>query len=355
MAQQPKNILIIKPSSLGDIVLALPALSALRHGFPQAKISWLIRPEFADLLRGHPNLNEIILFDRRLLGKSWFNPKAFSEFRRLIQQLREGRFDLVFDFQGLFRTGFLAWIAGCKRRFGMANAREFASVFYTHKSAQDYSCVHLVDYYLRIVAEAGVQTGKPEFRFPADSSADESAMKLLLRQNVDSDLSRRSAAKTEKYAVLIPFAARQEKRWPIERFAQLADKIADNFGLSIVAIGSEEERPYIDKLASCAKPRIANLAGRTTLRDLIALLKRASLVVSNDTGPGHIAAALYVPLVMIFGPVNPARLRPYNRPDCFVAVEPNTMGLAIESRDPRYNINNITVGKVFEKICKQIS
>ncbi|MBN2020354.1 MAG: glycosyltransferase family 9 protein [Sedimentisphaerales bacterium] len=344
MTQQPNNILIIKPSSLGDIVLALPALSALRSSFPQARISWLVRPEFADLLRGHPDLNELIMFDRRLLGKGWYSPRAFSEFRRLIRQLRDARFDLVFDFQGLFRTGFLAWMTGCKRRFGQAGAREFATLFYTQVVEQDYSCVHLVDYYLRMVKEAGAQTGKPDFKLPEDASAVEAANKLLLGHNVN----------PEKYAVLVSCAARPEKLWPIERFAQLTDKITEKFGFSIVAIGSRGERPYIDKLAFSAKSRIVNLAGQTSLRELTALLKRASLVISNDTGPGHIAAALGVPMVMIFGPVNPARLYPYKRPDCFVAVEPNEMRMDIESRDPRYNINNITVEQVWEKVCGRL-
>ena len=103
-----------------------------------------------------------------------------------------------------------------------------------------------------------------------------------------------------------------------------------------------------------AKTGIINLAGQTTIRELTALLKSASLVVSNDTGPGHIAAGLGVPLVMIFGPVNPARLGPYGRPECVATVEPNTMGMAIDSRDPVYDISNITVGQVWEKVCRQL-
>jgi lipopolysaccharide heptosyltransferase I len=342
---EPRNILIIKPSALGDIVLALPALGALRRSFPQAKISWLIRPEFAELLQEHPDLNEIILFDRRFLGKSWYNPGAFGELKRLMRRLRQERFDLVFDFQGLFRTGFLAWVTGCKRRFGMAGAREFATIFYTQKVLQDYSCIHLVDYYLRITEAAGAQKVKPEFKFPEDGEAGKAVKILLLEEKVE----------PSKYAVIIPSAARREKLWPIERFAQMADKIADKFGLSIVAIGSEAERPYVGRLAASAKARIANLAGKTTLRELTALLKGAALVVGNDTGPGHIAAALGVPLVMIFGPVNPARLCPYNRPECVAAVEPNTMGMAIDSSDPRYDIHNVTVEQVWEKVCETLT
>ena len=155
MPMELKNILIIKPSSLGDIVFALPALSALRRNFPDAKISWLVRPEFAPLLENHPHLTEVILFDRKRLGKAWFHPGAFCLLVSLIHQLRRREFDVVFDFQGLLRTAALSWLSGCKNRFGMANAREFARLFYTHKVHQDEDGVHLVDYYLKIVQAAG--------------------------------------------------------------------------------------------------------------------------------------------------------------------------------------------------------
>ena len=150
-----ENILIIKPSSLGDIILALPALSALRKNFPGAKISWLVRTEFAPLLKNHPDLNETILFDRKFLGKSWYNPRALHSLLSLISRLRRDSFDAVIDLQGLFRTASLGWLSGCKRRFGMSNAREFSNVFYTHKVTQNQDCIHLVDYYLKIIRAAG--------------------------------------------------------------------------------------------------------------------------------------------------------------------------------------------------------
>ena len=97
MPQVFKNILIIKPSSLGDIVMALPALSALHKNFPDARISWLIRPEFASLLKDHPYLTETILFDRRFLGKAWYNPRAFASLMSLISKLRRSKFDAVIE------------------------------------------------------------------------------------------------------------------------------------------------------------------------------------------------------------------------------------------------------------------
>jgi lipopolysaccharide heptosyltransferase I len=340
-----KNILIIKPSSLGDIVMALPTLSALRRSFPNARISWFVRPEFEPILKNHPHLTDIILFDRRFLGKAWYNWRAFASLLSLIRQLRRGKFDAVFDLQGLFRTASLSWLSGCKKRFGMANARELAHIFYTHKIEQDRDCIHLVDYYLRIAQNAGVCDTEVQFVLPANSVAADSANRLLINHNVNSN----------SYAVFIPTSAHSDKCWPIERFAALADRISSQFGFSIIAAGTTAERGYVEKLKAAANVPIANFAGRTGLAELVALLKSAKLVVSNDTGPGHIAAALGTPLVLIFGRSNPARVAPYGRSHCVVAIEPDSRGFKADSTDPKHDIKAITVDWVYQKICENVA
>ena len=343
MTERFKNILITKPSSLGDIVLALPALRVLRMSFPEAKISWLIRPEFAELIENHPHLNEIITFDRKLLGKAWFHPGAFGALISLIRKLRRSEFDVVFDFQGLFRTASLAWLSGCKTRFGMANAREFAVMFYTHKIPQDIESIHMVDYYLKIIRAAGASDFGVEFVFPQNPGAEDSVVKLLASHGIQ-----------DNYAVLISGSVHQDKCWPPERFAQLADKISSRYGLSIVATGSATEAGIVEKVKEKANVPITNLAGQTSLSKLVALLKGAKLVVSNDTGPGHIAAASGVPLVMMFGRVNPIRLQPYRRKHCVMAIEPDGRGITINNFDPKYDIKVITVEQVYQKIAEQL-
>ncbi len=343
MPERFKNILITKPSSLGDIVLALPALRALRKSFPEAKISWLIRPEFAQLIENHPHLNEIITFDRKLLGKAWYHPGAFGALISLIRKLRRSNFDVIFDFQGLFRTASLAWLSGCKKRLGMANAREFATIFYTHKIPQDIESIHVVDYYLKIIQAAGASEFGVEFVFPPNPDAEDSVDRLLASHGIK-----------DNYAVLIPGSAHQDKCWPPERFAQLAEKISSQYGLSIVATGSASEAGILEKVKEKANVPIASLAGQTSLSELIALLKRAKLVVGNDTGPGHIAAALGVPLVLMFGRVNPARLEPYRRKHCVMAIEPDGRGITINNFDPKYDIKHITVEQVYQKVRQQL-
>ncbi|MHC4680862.1 MAG: glycosyltransferase family 9 protein [Planctomycetota bacterium] len=209
-----KNILIAKPSALGDIVLALPALTALHKSFPDARISWLVRPEFAPILENHPHLAEVIAFDRKLLGKAWFHPRAFGALVSLVKRLGRGRFDVVFDFQGLFRTASLTWLSGCKRRIGMANAREFATLFYTDRVPSDPDNQHLVDYYIRMIRAVGASEPSVEFVFPPDAGAADSVAKLLANHEIEGG----------KYAVLVPGSAQPDKCWPVERFAILAEK-----------------------------------------------------------------------------------------------------------------------------------
>ena len=194
-----------------------------------------------------------------------------------------------------------------------------------------------------MVAAAGAKQGEAEFKLPEDAGTAEKIDKLLKSQGVNGE-----------YVVLVPGAAQANKRWPIERFAELASKIGERFGLSIVATGSQGEREYIEAIQAGGKTRVINLAGKTTVRELIPLMKKASLVVSNDTGPGHIAAALGVPIVMIFGPTNPARVCPYKRPQCVVAVEPTMRGMNADSYEPRHDIAHITVEQVFERVHQQI-
>jgi ADP-heptose:LPS heptosyltransferase len=259
--------------------------------------------QFAPLLEDHPHLDEIIPFDRRSLGKAWFHPGAFGTLLSLIRRLRRGRYDVVFDFQGLFRTASLVWLSGCKKRFGMAHAREFADVFYTHKVSQDLDSIHRVDFYLKIIQTAGACDLGVEFVLARKPDAVESVSRLLTRHGIADG----------NYAVLVPGSAHRDKCWPTDRFAALAEKISSQSGLSIVATGIAPEVSVVERLKGLANVPITNLAGQTSLSELIALLRAAKLVVSNDTGPGHIAAALNVPLVLIFGRSNPVRVAPYGR------------------------------------------
>jgi lipopolysaccharide heptosyltransferase I len=344
MSQQLRNILIIKPSALGDIALALPALCALRESFPEAEISWLVRPEFGPLLEDHPYLERLILFDRKKLGRAWRSLDALRALQGLLQELAHHRFDAVFDFQGLFRTAILARATRCGARYGMAKARERATLFYTHRIEQDRDKLHLVDYYLKIAQAAGARVTAPRFLLPTVPEATESINQCLADHPIES----------QAYVVLVAGSAHGDKCWPAPHYTELIERMHARFSLPVIAVGSSAERPGIQQIVDSSKAPVLNLAGHTNLKELVALLRRARLVISNDTGPGHLGAALGVPLVMMFSWSNPARIYPYGRPECMVAIDPFTRGKQIKSRNPLHNIRNISVDQVFEKVCEQL-
>jgi len=339
------NILLIKPSSLGDIVMALPALSALRRSFPAARISWLVRPAFAPLIEGHPHLDEIVLFERRHLGKAWWHPSAFGALVSLVRRLRDRRFDAVVDLQGLFRSGSLAWLSGCRQRFGPIWGREFAHHFYTTTVPPRPEWVHVIDYYMKILEAMGAGDRTVEFVLPDTPSAGEAVETLLSRRDVDRD----------RYAVLIPGSAQTSKCWPVARFAALADRLASDHGLSVVATGSGSESAMIEQIQSRASCRIVNLAGQTSLPQLVEVLRGTRIVISNDTGPGHIAAALGRPLVMMFSWSNPLRVGPYHRPECLVGRDLDKRGMAIKSSNPMHAIEHITLDEVYTRVAEQLT
>jgi heptosyltransferase-1 len=340
-----RNILIIKPSSLGDIVHALPALASLRASFPQSKISWLVRPAFAPLLECVSGIDQLLLFDRKLLGGWWYHPSVFRALLRFLEDLRQRHFDLVLDLQGLFRTAFFAYRSGCPRRYGMSIAREGAGLFYTHKVKPFSDTFHLIDYYNRIVAQVGGKILCTDCKInPPDWATASLRNKLAAGGIAD-----------KPYAVLIPGSAHRSKCWTTVRFAKIAEKLAQELNLSVVGAGIASENILVEQLRQNTSIPVLNLAGQTNIPELAALLKQARLVISNDTGPGHLAQALKTPTVLIFGHTNPLRVGPYKEPENVAAVDSTHRGSAIESSNPAYAITQISEQLVWEKCMKVMS
>jgi lipopolysaccharide heptosyltransferase I len=343
MTEQIKKILIIKPSALGDIIQAMPAVCCLAQSFPDAQIDWFVRPEYAALIENHKCIHKIILFDRTELGKWWYKPAAFAELLRLISQLRKEKYDIVFDFQGRFRSAIFAWFSGCKQRIGMAGTQEITGLFYTRRISQ--SSVHLVDFFLDMVCAIGAKRTKVEFGLKPQPQAIAETQKILSAHKVN----------TNNYAVFVPGATVEAKKWPLENFAVLADRVYKKYQCSIAVVGTEAERQTAEELQALAEVPVISLAGKTNVRQLIATLAGAKIVVSNDTGPAHIAAALGTSVVLIFGFTNPSRVGPYARPQTVAAVDADKRGAEIESTNPAHDIKNVTVETVFELIRNQLS
>jgi len=306
-----RRILLIKPSSLGDVIHALPVLHALRLRFPSARIDWLINKSLASLLEGHPKLSNVIPFDRGRFGKMLTHRGAMGDFWRLIRSLRGAEYDLAIDLQGLFRTGFLGWAGGAEVRIGFREAREGAKHFYTDLIGTPDADEHAADRNFRAAEMLGCPRGVLQFDL-ALRNEDRFAAADLLKPFGISQISR--------FAVVLPGARWETKRWPAERFTQLIDEI-ESLDTRCVLLGSQDESDVCVRIRNDCRKAPVDLTGRTPLRVMAAIIERAEVVICHDSGPMHIAAALNRPLVCISGPTNPRRTGPYRRINDVVRLE----------------------------------
>jgi len=287
----PRKILVIKPSSLGDVVHSLPFLSALRECFPLADIHWVIARGLEGLLEGNPMISKLWIIDKDKWKNAGNLSGTLSELGRLVAGIRRESYDITIDLQGLLRSGLITAASAAPMRIGFAEAREGSPVFYTHRIRGGRD-IHAVDRYLRIAEALGCDICKIKFPLPL-VRAPEEVMELK--------------EKTGEYAVLVPGARWLTKRWPAEQFAAIALKLPFN---SLI-VGSAADHMIAKTIEEQSKGKAISLAGETNLIDLIWIIRSAKMVITNDSGPMHIAAACGIPVVAIFGPTNPLRTGPY--------------------------------------------
>ncbi|MBT4865162.1 MAG: glycosyltransferase family 9 protein [Planctomycetaceae bacterium] len=288
-----RRICIIKPSAFGDVVQTLPLLPVLRERFPNATISWAINRGLADLIDGHPQLDQIIPIDRGASLNGW---------RQLLSQLRREKFDIVFDLQGLLRTAVMTAATRAPLRVGLETARE-GSHLPCHMLLPDTGKqvpAHLR--YWKVADALGMGRFRRETIVPITPEEHSWAKDQL------KPLSGRVVA-------VHPGARWVTKRWPAERFAAVAAKARRFFGLTTVLVGSRDELPFatqVEHLLNRFTPSapVINLAGQTSLRQLAAVLQHSLMLLSNDSGPMHLAAGLGTPVVGIFTCTSPERSGP---------------------------------------------
>ena len=276
------KILVIKPSSLGDVVHALPAVALVKKHWPQAHLRWLINPEWAPLLDGNPHVDEVVLFPRgQFRGvRGWARIPAWAK------SVAARKANLVLDFQGLLRSALIARLARGGEVVGLSDAREGARLFYD-RTADVRDRLHAVDRYLALAGSLGIDTSAPfEWPLPAGEPV---------------------AAVEPGYVLLHPFSRGAGKSLGTADVAEFCRALAP---LRVVIVGRADE-------ALAPGPNATDLLNRTTLPQLIWLIRRAAFVVSVDSGPMHIAAALTPKLIAIHTWSDPRKVGPY-RPDAWV-------------------------------------
>ncbi|MBI3597187.1 MAG: glycosyltransferase family 9 protein [Nitrospirae bacterium] len=298
-----ERILIIKLGAVGDVIHTLPVLETLRHCFPQAHIGWAVEETAAPILEGNPALSELIPLDRKKLRGA----SGLIYFRQWLRALREKRFDTALDPHNLFKSGVIAYASGASLRSGFKKLREGNFLFLNRRIRPAVRHRHAVEKYLCLLEPLGIQETQWVVRFPLGwRSQDEDRVGRFWTQEGFS----RTGVKHDEVVAVNPGASWPSKRWMPERYAQVADRLVKERGVRILILWGPGERPLADRITRSMSEK-AVIAPETSLKELMALIKRCRLLVTGDTGPLHIAAALGVPTVSLFGPSDPARNGPY--------------------------------------------
>ena len=293
----PLKILILKPSSLGDVVQALPVLRLIKRHLPDSQIYWWIDSRLAPLLEGDPDLTGTILFDRR----HWVRPQNWSTLWHSIRWIREQAFDWVIDLQCLFRSGSFAWLANGALTVGLDEPREGARAFYDIAVRRPSYHTHAIDWYLGVLPVLGV---------PVSWAFDW----LPIRSDAAETVRQRAASANGRWFIIQPGARWANKCWPTEHFAELVRRLATTYpDLRFAILGGEQDVPRGEAIARVAPQRCLDLTGRTSLAEMVEWIRLSQLMVTNDTGPMHVAAALGKPVIAVFGPTEPRRTGPYGQ------------------------------------------
>ena len=339
------NILIVKLSAIGDVIHTLPSLAALRRLYPDSHITWVVEEAAADLIIGHPHLDEVLISRR----KGWMKDikagklqSACREMRAFLQQLRSRRYDLVIDFHGLLKSSMMVFLSGGKRKLGYDSWQELSGLFLHEKIPEDMN-KHAVDRYLDFPRYLGAEIHDVEFILPLTDKTKAGAKRLLDQHHLSE----------KNYIAVNPIAYWETKLWDNAKFANLADQIKERLKLDVIFTGSNR-MDAADILSRMTKEGI-NLGGDTSLPVLAEIYKSARAVITTDSGPMHLAAAVGTPVIALFGPTDQARTGPYGKGHTVIRVNLPCSPCLLKKCPTKECMGKITPEQVYatvERICQ---
>ena len=340
------NILIIKLSAVGDVIHTLPSLAALRKLCPEANITWVVEDASADLISGHPYLDRVMVSHR----KQWIRDlkkgritRPIREIRNFINDLRTQSYDLVIDFHGLMKSAVVVLLSSGKRKLGYDSMQELSGLFLNEKIPEDMN-KHAVDRYLDFLKYLGADVRQPEFLIPVGEENINRVDELLQRNYID---------KKGRFVAVSPVALWDTKLWADEKFAALCDRIAEDLKVSIIFTGTERDK--LAHIQSLMKAPSVNLGGETTLRDLAYLYQRSALLITTDSGPMHLAAAMGTPVIALFGPTDPSRTGPYGKGHVVMRTDLSCSPCFLKKCDSMACMSGITIEEVFDAAKEKLS
>ena len=295
-----RRILLVKPSALGDVVHALPVVATLRRRYPTILLDWLVEEESAPLVQGHPAVAEVVVSGRRRWLNQLRRPReargALREISSFLSALRERRYDAVLDLQGLLKSALYVLATRAPIRVGLADGREGAPWVLTHRVPVPAQPVHAVERYLALAAAVGATDSVREFTIPI------ARHDLVIAEDLLANCGR-------PRVVLHPAARWRTKLWEVDRWRKLAETLAAS-GTAVILTGSAADEAVAGEIMHGLQPPIRSLVGRLSLKQLAAVLQSVDLMITVDSGPMHVAAAVGTPVLALFGPTDPSRTGP---------------------------------------------
>jgi 3-deoxy-D-manno-octulosonic-acid transferase/heptosyltransferase-1 len=344
-----RSILIIKLSAIGDVVHTLPLLEVLRENLPEARIDWLVEQEASELIAGHSALDRVIVSRRKFWQKNFMGghtSEILKEVLEFLRELRSEQYDLVIDMQGLFKSGILTGLARGRRKIGFTWAREGSTLFLSEPPFfEDQYRQHAIKRYLETASILGCKVKPWNGRIPLQGWHEQQIETLLRKTGVNGN----------RLAGINPMARWGTKLWEPEKFAILADRIHSELDMTVLFTGSKDDRPIIDEICSrMKKPGAVNLAGQIGLKELASLYTRCEVLISTDTGPMHIAAAMDCPVIALFGPTAPWRTGPFGDVHQVIREDLGCSPCFKKKCSHRTCMKRITVDKVFQNLVQQL-
>ncbi len=325
---------------MGDVIHALPVLRLLKRHFPKGEIYWWLDAALAPLLEKDPDLTGIIPFHR----KRWAAPRRWPEIGASLRMMRQERFDWAIDLQGLARSSLFAWLANAGLTVGLDNlregSREGARALYDLTPLRAPANLHAVDRYLAVLPLLGVPVHQ-DFEW------------LPRRPEIAAQVAQKWPLAAGPWVGLLPGGRWENKRWPVPYWVELVKLLGRTPDLKFVTFGSKDEHPLGERITAAAPEKCLNLAGHTSLAEMIECLRLCRVVITNDTGPMHAAAALGRPVVALFGPTNPLSTGPYGQPENVLQNKElpcvPCMSQKCSYREPLACLRSITPQSVFQR------
>lgn len=308
-----RNILIVKLSSIGDVLMATPVPRALKEHLPDARIAWLVEERSREAVEGHPDVDEVIVFPLRRWRQLASQGRYFRAMREVwafVAELRARKFDLAIDLQGLLRSGIVARLSGAPYRLGRDDGREGNRYFLTHMVEAKKDYVRASEFNLEVLSALGIRPSGYDLILHVPKAAEEWAEQFLLDQGLPPGSGT---------AALAPATTGANRHWTEEGFAKVSDRLWDEYGLTGVLLGGPGDAPMMERIAALCRHRPVIAAGKSTYKESSALVKRSRIMVSVNTGLLRVGLATKVPTVALFGPTDPADLRQEER--CTVVMK----------------------------------